>query len=390
MQILSSKLRIVLLGYIIRGPLGGLVWHHLQYALGFKKMGHEILFLEDSEDYPSCYDPQINEMTINPAYGLKFIKEIFDRFDMTDQWAYYHEHGKQWFGLSQKTVMDFCKRADLIINLSGINPVRDYTAQIPKRVLIDTDPVFTQVRHLTEIESQIKANQHTHFFSFGENIGQSFCSVPNDGFPWQTTRQPVVLDCWKMSEGNPTAAWTTVMQWDSYKTREYDGRSFGMKSNSFAPYIDLPEFTGESFELAIGSTSAPTDLLKKKGWKVLSSLTVTKTAETYQQFIRQSKGEWSVAKEGYVISNSGWFSERSAGYLASSLPVIVQDTGFSKFIETGNGLLSFSSLNEVVEAIEKINSNYTKHCKWAREIAEKYFDHNAVLNSLLDKIYTTT
>lgn len=389
MPISSSKLRIVLLGYIIRGPLGGLVWHHLQYVLGLKKLGHEVLFLEDSEDFASCYNPQTNEMTTNPGYGLKFIKEIFGRFGLTDQWAYYDTHENRWFGLSEKKVRNFCASADLILNLSGVNPLRPYTFQIPKRVLIDTDPVFTQIRHLTESESMIKAKQHTHFFSYGENIGQSYCTVPDDGFQWQPTRQPVVLEYWKESEGNPASAWTTVMQWDSYKTREFGGHTFGMKSKSFAPYVDLPGNSDERFALAIGSATAPTDLLINKGWQVLSSLTITETAEAYQQFIRQSKGEWSVAKEGYVISKSGWFSERSAGYLASGLPVVIQETGFSQVIKTGEGLLSFTTPDEAIAAIDNVNNNYKKHCKNAREIAEEYFKFDKVLNNLLQSSFSS-
>jgi len=386
LQTSFSKLRIVVLGYIVRGPLGGLVWHHLQYVLGLKKMGHEVLFLEDSDNYASCYNPQKDEMTTDPSYGIDFIRQVFEQFGLVNQWAYYNEHISEWFGQPEKKVHEFCRNADILLNISGVNPLRNFLMEIPRRVLIDTDPVFTQLKHLTEPEALSKAKKHTHFFSFGENINQSFCSIPLDGITWQATRQPIVLEFWKYQEGKADAAWSTVMQWDSYKPGEYKGRTYGMKSASFASYLDFPMYSTESFDLAIGSPTAPTELLKQKRWNVLNSVLVTKTTESYQQFIQQSKGEWSVAKEGYVISNSGWFSERSTVYLATGRPVVVQDTGFSKFLETGKGLFSFTSVDQALTAIEEINSGYTNHCRWARDLVEHYFNYNTVLTGLLDRI----
>jgi hypothetical protein len=227
------------------------------------------------------------------------------------------------------------------------------------------------------------ARNHTQFFSFGENIGKPHCTIPDDGFQWQHTRQPVVLDAWSYTLGNKNAKWTTVMQWDSYKVREYNGQSFGMKSSSFDDYFSLPQRVKETFELAIGSATAPKDKLSKAGWHTADPLSITLNPGTYQQYIRQSKGEWSIAKHGYVISNSGWFSERSTGYLASGRPVVVQETGFSDVIEKGRGLFSFTSPEEAVAAIEEVNHNYASHCKWAREVAEEYFRFDKVLAALL-------
>jgi hypothetical protein len=252
--------------------------------------------------------------------------------------------------------------------------------------LIDTDPAFTQVRHLTDKTADGLAKKHTSYFSFGENFGEYFCEIPDDGFKWQPTRQPVVLKEWEFTEGNLHSNWTTVMQWDSYKTGEYLERKYGMKSASFKEYLSLPSLTDEDFQLAIGSATAPLGLLTQNRWKIVDPLIPTKSPVSYQNFICQSKAEWSVAKEGYTITNSGWFSERSTCYLASGRPVLVQDTGFSRFLPTGKGLLCFSSLDEVLEEIGKINSNYTQHCRWAREIAEEYFNSDKVLSALLSRI----
>jgi hypothetical protein len=382
-NVASGALKIVIAGYIAGGPLGGLVWHHFQYALGLKNMGHDVIFIEDSDDYPSCYNPNTHELSDDPSYGIGFIEKIFTRFEINDKWAYYHALSKTWFGLTEKKVKKFCGSADLFLNLSGVNPVREFVQKIPVRVFIDTDPVFTQIRHLTEPAAFARAKLHNRFFTFGENFGSQNCGIPDDGFNWQPTRQPVFLKAWNYSTGNKNAKWTTVMQWDSYKSREYNSQVFGMKSASFDDYFSLPKKISDSFELAIGSATAPKEKLLEAGWNISDPLAVTLSPSTYQQYIQQSKGEWSIAKHGYVGTNSGWFSERSTGYLASGRPVVVQETGFSEFIETGRGLFSFTSPAEAVVAIEEVNHDYAAQCNWAREIAEEYFRFDKVLNALL-------
>lgn len=383
----ASSLRIVVAGYIVGGPLGGLVWHHLQYVIGLCKLGHEVLFVEDSNDYPSCYNPETNEVSVNPQYGISFIQAVFSRFNLGYQWAYFNAHSNTWLGQSEGKIKNYCAGADIFLNLSGINPLRDFFQKIPVRVFIDTDPVFTQIRHLTEPAAAELAANHNLFFSFGENFGTTDCTVPDDQFLWKPTRQPVVTDIWNQAPGNETNKWTTVMQWDSYKVRTYNGKNFGMKSASFDPYLKLPQHTNDLLELAIGSATAPKEKLLQAGWLLTDPLTVTKTPESYQQFIVQSKGEWSVAKEGYVITKSGWFSERSTCYLASSRPVIVQDTGFSRFIPTGEGLLTFNTPEEAIAAIDEVNTDYARHCKNARAVAEEYFRYDKVLRQLLQSSF---
>jgi hypothetical protein len=379
----ASSLRIVVAGYIVGGPLGGLVWHHLQYVIGLCKLGHDILFVEDSDDYHTCYNPETHEVSTDPGYGINFIQTIFSHFNIGDKWAYFNAHTNTWLGQPEERVKKHCADADIFLNLSGINPLREFFQKIPVRVFIDTDPVFTQIRHLTEPAAAKLAANHNRFFSFGENFGRNDCSIPDDRFLWKPTRQPLVPGMWNQSQGNEQSNWTTVMQWDSYKVRTYNGKNFGMKSASFDPYLKLPQRTHDLLQLAIGNTSAPKEKLLQAGWLLADPLAVTKTPASYQQFIKQSKGEWSVAKEGYVITKSGWFSERSIGYLASSRPVIVQDTGFSRFIQTGEGLLTFNNPEEAIAAIDKVNTNYNKHCKTARAMAEEYFRYDKVLPQLL-------
>lgn len=383
----NSQLRILVFGYIIRAPLGGLAWHHAQYVLGLKKLGHDVCFVEDSDDYPACYDPRSNEIGIDAGYGLRFIKEFFERLDLKENWAYYDAHCQRWFGKSKNESLNLFASADILLNISGVNPLRDWALQVPKKVFIDTDPAFVQIRHLIDKNAGDLAEKHDTFFTFGENFGADDCLIPDDGFNWIPTRQPIVADIWKISEGNPHLNWTTVMQWDSYRAVKFGGLTFGMKSTSFDDFLKLPEIKfSESFELAVGSETAPREKLQNAGWKMINPLIPTRTPWSYQEFIQNSKAEWSVAKHGYAASRSGWFSERSAAYLASSRPVLTQETGFSKFIADGEGLLSFSNLQEAVDGIDKINSNYKFHCKKAREIAREYFDYKNVLTRLIENI----
>lgn len=380
----SDRLLIVVLGHIVRGPIGGMAWHHLQYIMGIARLGHDVYFVEDSDDYPSCYDPKRHVTDSSPDYGLRFATNTFERVGLGDRWVYYDAHTERWLGPCAENIIYILDTADLLLNLSGVNPMRHWFAKIPVRVLIDTDPVFTQIRHLKDPMAKNFAMQHTVFLTFAENIGLHQSTIPNDGLPWQPTRQPVVLDAWPVTPGPSQGKFTTVMQWDSYPTREYKRYIYGMKSKSFAEYIDLPENIGPIFELAVGNPSAPRTELADKGWLIRDPLRLTSDPWTYQLYIQRSKAEFSVAKHGYVVTNSGWFSERTAAYLASGRPVAIQDTGFSDWLPTGAGIIPFNTPEEALSGIEKINRRYAFHCKSAREVAEEYFDAHKVLRRLIE------
>ncbi|HLJ93171.1 MAG TPA: hypothetical protein VKU02_08270 [Gemmataceae bacterium] len=385
-----DQLRIIVLGYMVRGPLGGLAWHHLQFVMGLARLGHCVHFLEDSDDYPSCYDPIHDVTDKDPAYGLQFAGNVFERAGLADCWAYHDAHSGQWLGPSAVAALDRCADADLLLNLSGINPLRPWFLEIPVRVLVDTDPVFTQLRHLTNPCAHEIARLHTAFFSFGENVQRDGCGIPVDGLPWLPTRQPVVLDAWPVTPPRPHGRFTTIMQWDSYPAREYNGVRYGMKSESFRPYTDLPSRAGRCLELALGSPTAPLSRLRRRGWHIRDPRRPSRDPWSYQRYIQRSKAEFSVAKHGYVISRSGWFSERSAGYLASGRPIVVEDTGFTDWLPSGAGVLSFHTPDEALAGIEAVNGRYAFHCRAAREIAEAHFDARTVLTRLLESAMSST
>ena len=380
----NERLRIIVLGYVVRGPLGGMVWSNLHFLMGLARLGHDVYFVEDSDDYPSCYDPLKGYTDVDPSYGLQFAAHVFNGVGFSKRWAFYDAHRSCWHGPMAEGIAGVCHDADLVLNLCGVNPLRPWLLEVSHRALVDEDPAFTQIRHLTDRQRRELAAQHTAFFTFGENFQSSRSNIPDDGFPWQPMRQPVVLDALRPTRGRPNGKFTTVMQWESYPGIDYDSRHYGMKSESFQDYLDLPAAAGPIFQLAVGGETAHT-VLSGKGWSVLNPLDISRDPSAYENFLRESKAEFSVAKHGYVVSRSGWFSERSTAYLASARPVVVQETGFSDWLPVGDGVVSFRSREEALAGIEKINSRYQHHCKTAREIAEEFFDASKILPLLLEK-----
>jgi hypothetical protein len=376
-------MRVIVLGHIVRGPVGGMAWHHLQYVLGLARLGHDVWFLEDSQDYASCYDPERGVKGVDPTYGLRFARDAFAMIGLSERFAYYDSHTDAWLGPAASLVHEVCAAADLLLNMSGKNRLRPWFTEIPDRVLIDTDPAFTQIRHLLDPAAMANARAHTAFLTFAENVRDGSAELPADGLPWRATRQPIVLDAWPVTAGPPAGKLTTVMLWDSYPARSFAGVSYGMKSASFAPFLDLPRRVDAELELAVGSPSAPKAELRRHGWGVVNPLEVTRTPRDYGEFIRSSKAEFSVAKQGYVVSRSGWFSERSAAYLASGRPVVVQDTGFSSWLETGAGVMAFCGPEDAAMCIRDLDARYGHHCRRARALAEEHFDSDRVLGQLI-------
>jgi glycosyltransferase involved in cell wall biosynthesis len=379
----SRGVRAIVLGWIIRGPTGGNAWAYLHYVLGLAELGYDVYYIEDCGDQ-LCVDQTLAHGTTDPTIGLRFASEIFGRLGLGDRWAYYDAHAGEWRGARAHDAHELCQTADLVLNISGVNPLRAWFDHVPARVFVDTDPGFTQLANLTDNKFRKNCEVHTAFFSFGERLGTAPSVVPDDGFPWRATRQPVWLAGWPFVPAPGDGRYTTVMQWDSHTTREWRGLRLGMKAESFPAYIGLPHRCGASFDIAVRGATAPLEALRNAGWGISDIDTIARDPWSYQGFIRASKGEIGIAKEGYVTTRLGWFSERSANYLASGRPVLHQDTGFGDVLPCGNGLFAFSSPEEVAEAIARIDADYESHCRSAREIAEEYFDARHVLPRLIE------
>jgi hypothetical protein len=376
----------VVLGYVVRGPLGGHAWHHLHYVAGLAALGHDVWFVEDSDDYPSCYDPVLDATGTDPTYGLAFATEAFERIGLPERWAYHDAHTGSWHGPAAEAAMETCSSADIVLNLSGANPLRPWLCDAAVRVFLDTDPGFTQADHILHEEARRRAEQHTAFFTFAELVDKG-AMLPDDGLPWRPTRQPVVLDLWPVRPLPRNDRFTTVMLWDSYPAVEVGGARLGLKSESFGPFLELATRSHEILELALGGSTAPRDMLRSQGWNVVDSRVPTQTLDTYQEYIVGSLGEFSVAKHGYISTRSGWFSERSANYLATGRPVITQDTGYPEVLPTGIGLLAFSTPDEALAALDDVAGDPRRHSRSAREIADAYFDSRVILSRLIEESF---
>lgn len=374
------------MGGMVRIPIGGMSWHYLHYVLGLDKMGIDVYYFEDSGDEPLCYDPSRYLTDTDPSYGVEYTRAVFEAIGLEDRWGYYDAHSDRWLGPQGAGFKKVVSDADVFLNLAAFCPVRSWLDRVPLRVFIDTDPLFEQVRQLTEDGRQERTAQHNRFLTFGENIPGGKSKVPDDGVPWIATRQPISLDHWPAVELPAGGKYTTVMVWDSYPPKSYDGREYGSKSASFGDFLDVPANVPATIELALGSEHAPRDLLLARGWLLRDPLEVSLDPWAYRDYIVASRAEFSVAKHGYVVSNSGWFSERSACYLASGRPVVTQETGFADNIPTGRGLFSFSDLQSAVEAIGNVEGDYQHHSRWARELAQEAFASDVVLSDLLHKI----
>jgi len=381
---IHNIMRIIVTGLVGQYAFGGVAWDYLQYVEGFRQLGHDVFYLEDTEAWP--YDPINNTITADCSYNVRYLNDVMTRLGLGDRWVYRNGADGKYYG----ACTDFCRGADIFLNVSGCGWLRDEYRAIPKKVFLDSDPLFTQVGLALGMKEVIdRIGAHDFHFTFAENINAPDCRVPKGNLRWLPTRQPVVLDWFPRATEAPRDVFTTVMNWVSYKPSEYAGETWGQKDIEFRKFIELPERTTQKFEIAMGlgqGKQRPTELILSKGWRLIEPDKALPDPWTYRDYLRQSKGEWSVAKEGYVKSRSGWFSCRSACYLALGRPCVLQDTGWSAHYPIGNGLFAFSTMDEGLAGIAAINADYAKHAAGARAVAEDMFDARKVLGAMLEQI----
>jgi len=309
---------------------------------------------------------------------------------LAQRWRFRNLDG-QAYGLDDEAFAEVLISADVFLNVSGGTLLRDEYMPCKRKVLIESDPGWNHFRNFPRWDAKPGwqaghgFRAHDCFFTYAERVGKSDCVLPTFGLKWQPTRPPVVVDCWQAEP--PGENWTTVMTWKNFQeTIEYDGNVYGTKEMEFGKIEALPTRVKARLEVAVGGDSAPREHWRSLGWSVAASQEISRTAEDYRRYIQQSRGEFSVAKNVYVATRCGWFSCRSVCYLAAGLPVVVQDTGFSEFIPTGEGLFAFSTLAEAVRGIESVEANYSQHQRSAREVAHRHFDSKVVLQELLTRI----
>jgi hypothetical protein len=329
------------------------------------------------EDTGECvYDPIANTRSTDPSYGTSYINAALEPFGLGDRWAFVNYDGV-YHGRSAAEVRHYAAEADLFINLSGGAWFwRDEYARIPCKIFIDSDPGFTQLAIAKAEPWYVDFfERFDRLFTFGSNIGTDRSPTPTSGFSWLKTWQPITLDQWR-TDAAPIDRFTSIMTWRIESFSDVGGN----KDQEFLKYIDLPSRTSQRFRLAI---NGPQELLREHGWDTVEAMGVSRTPSAYRDFIHRSKAEFGVAKHTYVATQSGWFSDRTECYLASGRPALVQDTGWTAHIPSGEGLLAFSTIEEAIDGIDRINADYARHAAAASDVARAHFDARTVLTRLL-------
>jgi hypothetical protein len=382
--------RIVVVGTLASNPYAGMAWMHMQIAAGLCRLGHDVYYLETTSSWP--YDPTRSTPVADSDYALPYLKRVAESFDLGGRWAYRRSYSdKAWFGLPRAKAEELLGHADAVLNVAGATRFAEEGLRVGRLVYFGTDPGHHEIA-FAKGDPDVCAlmAEHDDFVTYGENIGSPDCPIPPLPRLRSRTRQPVLLEQWR---GGPPAKkeFTTVGNWkQTGRDIEFKGKVYRWsKHHEFLNFIDLPKRVDQPIELATGLVSLSRedrDLLEANGWGLLDAHPFTTDPWPYRDYVRSSRGEFTVAKDLNVRLRSGWFSERSACYLAAGRPVITQDTGFGKFLPTGEGLIPFNTLEEIIDAFEAVNSDYERHSRAARAIAAEYFKAETVLSKVLEDL----
>jgi hypothetical protein len=369
----TERLAIVVSGMLAGVPRqGGATWAVLQYVLGLRRLGHDVLFVEPID-------------AGGAAGTAEYFGDVVRRFGLDGRAALLDRATGATAGLDRAAVERFAADADLLLNISGMLDDEALLDRIGVRAFVDLDPGFTQLWHDAD-GIDLGFGRHNRFVTIGQAIGAPGCAVPTCGRAWITTAQPVVLDHWPVGEDPAPEALTTIGHWRAYGSIDHDGTFYGQRAHSLRGLADLPRRSAVPVELALGihpAEEADLDLLARHGWRLTDPDAAAGTPARYERFVRASWAELCIAKSGYVEAGCGWFSDRSACYLASGRPVVAQDTGFAPYVPVGEGLFAFGDADEAAAAIDEVRCDYDRHRRAARALAEEVFASDRVLRRLL-------
>jgi hypothetical protein len=393
----GQKLRIIVGGMVGQFPLGGVAWDYFHYVLGLAELGHDVYYHEDTWVWP--FDPEKRYPTDDPNYTVNFIRDFFATYapHLSDRWHYCLLHDKS-FGMTREAFDEVARTADVFLNVSGACFFPDALNTKCVKVFMDTDPGYNQIRlseqfeweeHVARWTAQVRA--HDVHLTYAENIYGDDCVIPRMDFDWRPTRCVVTLREWDEARrftppaGSP---FTTVMTWDYFRGKvAYKGVDYRTKVPEYEKFRDIPNRVGVPMALAIGGHKTPVEQVKQDGWQIIDAYNASKTPSSYVDFIKASAGEWSVAKNVYVDTRSGWFSCRTACYLAAGRPAVVQDTAWGKFVPTGAGLFAFTTMDEAIDGLKQLASDPAKHRRAAYGVAREYLAPDKVLPPMIDAIF---
>jgi hypothetical protein len=386
-----KRKRVIVMGFMGSCPIAGVVWQHVHYIVGLQRLGHEVYYIEDSARLP--YNPDTFEINNDFTYAAKLLTSLAEEFDFKSRWSFCARYlpRSPTAGLALGKIRALYKSADAILNICGAQEFNDDLLASDRILYVESDPGLEQIKVDKGVRSTIAyLERHHALFTFGENVGSNSFPVPLHGLKWLPTRQPVVTDLWNTHRApSKGAVFTSIANWSTsgLKDIEWRGDKFlWSKSAEFLRFVRAPKRAGETFELATSIEDDRTrDRFQRNGWRFRLPHDLSANYWSYRVYIRRSKGEFTVAKDQYVRLNTGWFSDRSACYLASGRPVITQETGFTRLYGGNGGLFGFRKLSEIADAVSEIDSDYPRHSRAAREISREVFEAGKVLASLLDR-----
>lgn len=385
--------RVVVLGFLFWYPLAGVVYQFLHYLRGLRALGFDVYYVEDAATY--VYDPVTHDRQADPSINVARIAPILAQHGFEGRWAFrtrFDWGENQSFGMSDAAVAELLKNSDAVLNVTGWHVLSEEHMQCARRIYVESDPFSLQVELAdtnaeTNADARANVDAHTTLFTFGENIGASDCLVPTAGYEWLPTRQPVSMELWA-ADTPSSQGYTTITTWqNSNKHRTYEGVDYyWTKDREFRKFLDLPQRRSAPFRMATRVDAPTRAMLASYGWDQLDGVDLSVNVDSYREFIQTSRAEFTVARDQYVRPRTGWFSDRTATYLAAGRPVITQETGFSKYLPTGRGLFAFSTMDDILAAVDAIESDHALHMRAAREIAEEYFAAERVLDSLMSRV----
>jgi hypothetical protein len=349
---------------------GGATWAVLQYLLGFRQLGCDVWFVEPVQSFA----------------GDQYVASAMAQAGLGDRWALVAADGSVR-GLDRARLDTIAKRADVLVSVSGMLTDPAFLEKVPVRAYLDLDPGFVQLWHAQGIDMRL--DRHTHFVTISDAVGRPGGLIPDCGKDWIVTVPPVVLSEWPLAGRVQIEALTSVGHWRGYGSVEHQGTHLGQRVHSLRPLVELPTRCPVPVRVAYAihpDETADIAALAEHRWELLDPDAVAGDPDRYRAFVQGSFAELSIAKSGYVVSDSGWFSDRSACYLASGRPVIAQSTGFERRLPTGAGLWPFSTVDGVVAAVRELVADYEHHRESARQLAVDHLDSNRVLAALLDRL----
>jgi hypothetical protein len=355
----------------------GSTWVRLQYVLGLLQLGVDAVWVDRL--------PRIDELKHH--HTLDYLMRRFDRtmadFGLGERYCVVYDGGARYFGMPEPRLQEVVRRADLLINISGHLPPDCPLMGVARRAYVDVDPGFTQI---WAREFDMGLARHHVFFTVGQNVGTTTFRIPTGGVEWTPVLPPVALGQWPRRSDPRCTRFSTVADWRGSQEAMYEEEYYGGKRKEFLRLLRLPRDSGFPIEVALcvgPEDCEDVELLVGNKWVLHDPYLYAGDPHSYREFIQLSRGEFSVAKGGYVKSNSGWVSDRTACYLASGKPALVQSTGFEPHLPVGRGLLTFGTMAEAVAGLEDIDANYEQHCRAARRLAEERFDASVVLRRML-------